>query len=39
VKELIEELQKIEISTTTPLEALMMLAKLKEMLKNSKIIN
>ena len=33
VKRLIEELLKIEISTTTPLEALMLLSRLKEMAK------
>jgi len=37
VKELIEELQKVEISTTTPLEALLLLSRLKEKVKNLKL--
>jgi len=37
VKELIEELQKIEISTTTPLEALLILSRLKERVKDIKL--
>jgi DNA mismatch repair protein MutS len=39
LKRLVEELLKIEISTTTPLEALMILSRLKELAKTVKIEN